>query len=97
MQAMLAYEWPGNVRELKNALGYAVIHCAGDALDLEDLPPAVLERSPPVAAARALPADEREWIVAALARTGGDRRAAATLLGVSRATLYRRIAHYGIE
>jgi PAS domain S-box-containing protein len=97
MQAMLAYEWPGNVRELKNALGYAVIHCAGDALDLEDLPPEVLERSPPVAAARALPADEREWIVAALARTGGDRRAAATLLGVSRATLYRRIAHYGIE
>ena len=97
MQAMLAYEWPGNVRELKNALGYAVIHCAGAAIDVEDLPPEVVERSPPVAAARALPADEREWIVAALARAGGDRKAAAALLGVSRATLYRRIAHYGIE
>ncbi len=96
MQAMLAYEWPGNVRELKNALGYAVIHCAGAAIDLEDLPPEVLERSPP-AAARALPADEREWIVAALARAGGDRKLAATQLGISRATLYRRIAHFGIE
>jgi DNA-binding NtrC family response regulator len=97
MQAMLAYQWPGNVRELKNALGYAVIHCAGAAIELEDLPPEVLERSPSVAAARALPADEREWIVAALARAGGDRKVAAALLGVSRATLYRRIAHYGIS
>jgi DNA-binding NtrC family response regulator len=97
MQALVAYQWPGNVRELKNVLGYAVIHCAGAAIDLEDLPPEVLERSSPVAAARALPADEREWIVAALARAGGDRKVAAALLGVSRATLYRRIAHYGIE
>jgi DNA-binding NtrC family response regulator len=96
MQAMLAHEWPGNVRELKNALGYAVIHCAGPAIDLEDLPPEVLVRTPP-AAARALPADEREWIVDALARAGGDRKVAAALLGISRATLYRRIAHYGIE
>jgi DNA-binding NtrC family response regulator len=97
VQAMLAYEWPGNVRELKNALGYAVIHCAGATIELEDLPPEVLERSPPVAAARDLPPDEREWIVAALARAGGDRKAAAAMLGVSRATLYRRIALYGIE
>ena len=97
MQAMLAYEWPGNVRELKNTLGYAVIHCAGAAIELEDLPPEVLERAPPVAAAGDLPADERERIVAALARAGGERKAAAALLGVSRATLYRRMAQHGIE
>ena len=96
MQAMLAYEWPGNVRELKNTLGYAVIHCAGAAIELEDLPPEVLERAPPVAAASDLPADERERIVAALARAGGERKAAAALLGVSRATLYRRMAQHGI-
>jgi DNA-binding NtrC family response regulator len=97
MQAMLAYEWPGNVRELKNTLGYAVIHCAGPAIELEDLPPEVLERAPPVTAAGDLPGDERERIVAALARAGGERKAAAALLGVSRATLYRRMAHHGIE
>jgi DNA-binding NtrC family response regulator len=97
MQALLAYEWPGNVRELKNTLGYAVIHCAGAAIELEDLPPEVLERAPPVTAAGDLPSDERERIVAALARAGGERKAAAALLGVSRATLYRRMAHHGIE
>ncbi len=62
MQAILAYDWPGNVRELKNTLGYAVIHCAGAAIELEDLPPEVLERAPPVAATIDLPADERERI-----------------------------------
>jgi DNA-binding NtrC family response regulator len=97
MQALLAYEWPGNVRELKNTLGYAVIHCAGTAIELEDLPPEVLERATPVIPPADLPGDERERIVAALARAGGERKAAAALLGVSRATLYRRMAHYGIE
>jgi DNA-binding NtrC family response regulator len=96
MQAILAYDWPGNVRELKNVLGYAVIHCAGDAIELEDLPPEVLEQAPPVAAASDLPTDERERILAALARAGGERKSAAALLGVSRATLYRRMAHYRI-
>jgi DNA-binding NtrC family response regulator len=96
MQAMLAYDWPGNVRELKNTLGYSVIHCAGDAIELEDLPPEVLERATPVAAASDLPEDERDRIVAALERAGGERKGAAVLLGVSRATLYRRMAHYRI-
>src|SRR5262245_22434864 len=96
MQALLAYDWPGNIRELKNLLGYAVIHCAGDAIALEDLPPEVLEQAQPVAPADDLPTDERERILAALVRAGGERKGAAALLGVSRATLYRRMAHYGI-
>ena len=96
MQALLAYDWPGNVRELKNAIGYAVIHCRGTAIELEDLPPEVLERPLPAAAAPDLPADERERIVAALARTGGERKAAAALLGVGRATLYRKLTQYGL-
>ena len=97
MQALLAYEWPGNVRELKNTLGYAVIHCAGTAVELEDLPPEVLEHATPVIPPGDLPDDERERIVAALERAGGERKAAAALLGISRATLYRRMAQYGIE
>jgi DNA-binding NtrC family response regulator len=96
MQAMLAYDWPGNVRELQHTLGYAVIHCPGNTIELEDLPPEVLEHARPVAAAADLPDDERERIVAALARAAGERKAAAALLGVSRATLYRRMAQHGI-
>jgi DNA-binding NtrC family response regulator len=97
LQAMLAYDWPGNVRELQHALGYAVIHCLGPTIELEDLPPEVLEHARPVPASVDLPDGEHERIVAALARSGGERKAAAALLGVSRATLYRRMAQYGIE
>jgi transcriptional regulator of acetoin/glycerol metabolism len=96
MQAMLAYDWPGNVRELKHGLGYAVIHAPGPTIELEDLPPELLERAPPVRGGSDLPAGERDRIVEALARTGGARKAAAALLGVSRATLYRRLAQYEI-
>src|SRR5262249_54833046 len=94
MQAMLAYDWPGNVRELKNTLGYSVIHCAGDAIELEDLPPEVLERATPVAAASDLPEDERDRIVAALERAGGERKGAAVVPGVSPgAADHRSAAH----
>jgi DNA-binding NtrC family response regulator len=96
MQAMLAYDWPGNVRELQHTLGYAVIHCPGATIELEDLPPEVLEHARPVPATVDLPGDERERIMAALARAAGERKAAAVLLGVSRATLYRRMAQHGI-
>ena len=96
MQAMLAYDWPGNVRELQHTLGYAVIHCPGTTIELEDLPPEVLEHARPVPATVDLPGDERERIMAALARAAGERKAAAVLLGVSRATLYRRMAQHGI-
>src|SRR5262249_41823802 len=95
MQAMLASDWPGTVREVKPPLGYAVIHCPGTTIELEDLPPEVLEHARPVGAAQDLPGDERERILAALARAGGERKAAAALLGVSRATLYRRVGEDG--
>jgi transcriptional regulator of acetoin/glycerol metabolism len=55
----------------------------------------VLEQPLP-AAAPDLPEDERERITAALARTGGERKAAAALLGIGRATLYRKLTQYGI-
>jgi DNA-binding NtrC family response regulator len=96
MRAMLAYDWPGNVRELKHALGYAVLHAPGNTIELEDLPPEILEHATPVPSSSDLPADERERIVEALARAHGERKAAAALLGVSRATLYRRMAQFGI-
>jgi DNA-binding NtrC family response regulator len=71
MRALLAYDWPGNVRELKNAIGYAVIHCRGTAIELEDLPPEVLERPLPASQAGDLPTGERERIIAALQHTRG--------------------------
>jgi DNA-binding NtrC family response regulator len=92
------HTWPGNVRELENAIRSAMAFARGRTLLPGDLP-ALAEASaappsmrPPVGG---LLADvERETIARALRQTGGNRRKAARLLGISEATLYRRLKRY---
>lgn len=100
MQCLLNYEWPGNVRELKACVDYAVIHCKGTHITPQDLPPEI-GRQPLRATAAPEPpgaiTDERGRILAALEKTGGNRQQAARLLGISRATLYRRFSELGIS
>jgi DNA-binding NtrC family response regulator len=96
MRRLLDYRWPGNVRELRNAVEAALIRATGNEIRLEDLPPELrsddAEDSLPTT-----PDSEAERIRAALEQTGGNRTEAAQLLGISRATLYRRLDEYGIE
>ena len=99
MRRLLDYGWPGNVRELRNAVEFAVIRARGPIIQEDDLPPEVREAGrPPLALADADGAgDEESRIRAALAQTGDNRKEAAKLLGVSRATFYRRLIEYGID
>lgn len=93
LRRLLDYDWPGNVRELRNALEAAIIRASGDLLRADDLPPEIRD-----AASTPSPAtEEAERIRAALDRTDGNRTEAAELLGISRATLYRRLDEYDIE
>jgi len=88
---LLAHDWPGNVRELRNAIEFAMVRAKGPVLQRADLPPEILE----AAAAGPCEGDSSEEhgrILAALERAGGNRKEAAKLLGMSRATLYRRLA-----
>jgi DNA-binding NtrC family response regulator len=96
MAALLDYAWPGNVRELRNALEFAVVRCRGPIIQPVDLPPELLE-SFPAARTGELGNTEDDRILAALKWAKGNRTRAATLLGVSRATLYRRMKELGIE
>lgn len=92
MRALMDSRWPGNVRELKNAIAFAAIHCKGSVIRLKDLPPELLEAPPRTGA---MPAGgggaEKETILRALETAGGNRGEAARLLGIGRATLYRRM------
>jgi DNA-binding NtrC family response regulator/ligand-binding sensor domain-containing protein len=92
MDALVRYDWPGNVRELKSAIESAVIGCATTVVQIGDLP-----RDVAAAVGAALSPDERQRILEALARTEGNRAAAARLLGMGRTTLYRRLKELGIE
>jgi sigma-54 dependent transcriptional regulator, acetoin dehydrogenase operon transcriptional activator AcoR len=87
--------WPGNVRQLEGSLRYALAHHSGPWIEETDLPPSLLSHAqhPLTAWEQA----ERDMIVQALLDHGGDKSKAAKALGISRATMYRRITGYQIS
>jgi DNA-binding NtrC family response regulator len=103
LAALRAHDWPGNVRELQNAVARAVALGEGPILGLEDLPEDL--RGPgsaprPVVelpSAISLAEAERRLILKALDDHGGDKREAAEQLGISLATLYRKLSQYEKE
>ncbi len=96
MALLLDYRWPGNVRELRNALEFAVVRCRGSVIQPGDLPPEMLQ-SCPAPMIEEPGTNETERILAAIKWAKGNRTRAATLLGISRATLYRRLKELGID
>jgi sigma-54 dependent transcriptional regulator, acetoin dehydrogenase operon transcriptional activator AcoR len=93
--ALRAHPWPGNVRELRRVLATALVAAPGAAVDLRHLPEGYRVESPrrPLAL---LESTERDVIVAALEAAGGRKDRAAQALGISRATIYRKIRRFGI-
>jgi PAS domain S-box-containing protein len=96
MQRLLTYAWPGNVRELESAIEFAILHCKGAVIQPGDLPPEILQDSVPDAFADTSPDDERQRVLNALRRAGGNKARAARLLGIGRTTLYRTLARLNI-
>jgi len=92
MQMLLDYSWPGNVRELKNAISFAAIHCKGPGINAKDLPPEITGAPARHSLRREYEIDtEKERIMNALEACDGNRGEAAKMLGIGRATLYRRM------
>jgi transcriptional regulator with PAS, ATPase and Fis domain len=98
MRRLMAYDWPGNVRELENAIECAVALSADRVLTIDDLASVPYRPSVPYApeSNELVPLDEmeRRAIVHALRETGGDKLAAARLLGIGKTTLYRKLKEY---
>ena len=87
---LLKYHWPGNMRELRNALRHAAILADGPIIRLEHLPVDVVSEI----ARKDLTAgsqSEASRIETALRYNGGNVSSTARYLGISRATLYRKI------
>ena len=109
-QRLWYYGWPGKVRELQNAIESAVVMARGSAITAIDLPPHI--RDPALdaivttdsgdvevrlAVGSLLDDAERELIRYTLAAHRGNKTKAASVLGISRKTLHRKLAEYGIE
>ena len=102
INALLAYSWQGNVRELSNILDRALSTMNGDVIKLTDLPlprrrhPATPEVAG-VAPIREVQADaEKSAIVAALKKTANNKARAASLLGIHRTLLYKKMKKHGV-
>ncbi|MEO1529570.1 MAG: helix-turn-helix domain-containing protein, partial [Planctomycetota bacterium] len=92
---MRDYAWPGNVRQLRNVIDSAVVMADQNEIQPDDLG----LRDAGISRLDTLRIDEWEkrLIKKALARTGGSVPEAARLLGISRATAYRKLSEYEIE
>ena len=106
MKCLLQYDWPGNVRELENCIERAVALGDRETIDIGDLPPALIAISSlPIGTGDAatsglsttdLEAIERTTIERVFQQVGGDKVRAGKMLGISRATLYRKLKRYNI-
>jgi len=104
MKSFLQYDWPGNVRELENCIARAVALGAHRMIDAVDLPPAIarandsaLTREDGAELSTTALADlERITILRVFEQAGGDKALTGKMLGISRATLYRKLKRYNI-
>ena len=106
MKSLLQYDWPGNVRELENCIARGVTLGAQAVIDVQDLPPSIRAEQPtgqamtPQDAASlsttALAEMEKMTILRVFEQANGDKALAGKMLGISRATLYRKLKRYNI-
>ena len=96
MQVLMRWDWPGNVSELRQVLLGLVAELPGKAVSPYHLPERMWDAANRRPLSR-IEAAERNEIVAALRQVGGNRSKAASLLGIGRTTLYRKLAALGID
>jgi DNA-binding NtrC family response regulator len=96
------YHWPGNVRELRNVIEQAVLLARGATLDPELLPQMIYRAGPSEDVIRiplgaTMRDAEKEIILRTLEARKGNKKITAEVLGISRRSLYNKLAEYGID
>ena len=100
LDALTSYPWPGNIRELESTVSRAALSAPGRVIrgtDVDFLHAGVEMVDPAAARLASLREIERAHIVKVLEAVGWNKKEAATVLDISRGTLYRKITEYGLE
>jgi DNA-binding NtrC family response regulator len=100
MEVLTQYNYPGNVRELENIIQRAVALAEGDVIDIRELPQDLLNLSfSSLGTPGLLPLEEVEkrHIIHVLEATGYNKGISASILGIPRTTLWRRLKKFGLD
>ena len=102
LEKLVAYSWPGNVRELRNAIEYAFVLCPGGHIQVEHLPPKIISSGLGYTDCLPLTGQNktdrtRNELIRVLRQVGGNQSKAASILGVSRVTIWKRLKKYRID
>jgi len=101
--ALLRYDWPGNVRELENLVQRMIILSVGDKISMDVLPQnlmaekATFGKTLDYMSPQSLDDIEAYFIRKTLSECKGDRAMAASILGINKSTLWRKIKRYNLE
>jgi two-component system response regulator HydG len=103
LEKLLLYDWPGNVRELHNVIERAVALARFNKVTIEDLPERIAHhKSDQIVIASddleqmlTLEELEQRYIERVLKAAGGNKTHAASVLGIDRRTLHRKLARWG--
>jgi Nif-specific regulatory protein len=101
IEMLTSYHWPGNIRELENCIERAVLLCDGEVIRSEHLPPSLqmirkTEQVAPQSLSEIIANKEKELIIDALKKSGGQQRKAARELGLTERILGYKIKKYSI-
>ncbi|HDO25409.1 MAG TPA: sigma-54-dependent Fis family transcriptional regulator [Nitrospirae bacterium] len=94
---LMSYDWPGNIRELENVIERAVLVTTANFIRVEDLPPYIKMLKPQASTTLSLDDIEKNHIQRVLITAGNNKTKAASILGLSRRALLRRIRKYGLD
>ncbi|MFW9265926.1 sigma-54-dependent Fis family transcriptional regulator [Pseudomonas sp. NR3] len=97
LECLLGYHWPGNVRQLRHVLRYACAVCEASVIQLSHLPESLHTTDAADHGPEPSASPERQALLDALVRHRWKPTPTARALGISRATLYRRVHQHGIE
>jgi DNA-binding NtrC family response regulator len=99
LELLAAYDYPGNLRELQTIIRGAVAVCDGSTLEPCHLPPSVRSANSQARSNRLQTLEEREheYIIWVLEEVNGNQTVAARVLGIDRASLWRKLKRYEAE
>lgn len=95
LHVLMRRSWPNNVGELRDLIASIANTTHVTTIQPEHLPPECFSRNKRILTR--MESTERDTIIKSLTETGGNRSKAARAIGISRATIYRKINEYGID